>query len=87
MLAQQMLSFEKRHSIQPPSLTHAHELRASIGTKRRLANEESFPSRSRSRSSPGRPSSLPELSKGGSPSKRDSPLGNAHSHSQELHEV
>jgi Ran GTPase-activating protein (RanGAP) involved in mRNA processing and transport len=77
MLAQQMLSFEKRHSIQPPSLTHAHELRASIGTKRRLANEESFPSRSRSRSSPGRPSSLPELSKGGSPSKRDSPLGNA----------
>ena len=42
MLAQQMLSFEKRHSIQPPSLTHAHELRASIGSKRRLANGRPF---------------------------------------------
>eukprot|EP01043_Picozoa_sp_COSAG02_P068433 COSAG02_NODE_11365_length_1739_cov_2.467683_1_plen_342_part_10 len=60
MLAQQMLSFEKRHSIQPPSLTHAHELRASIGTKRRLANEMSFPAR-RTSGSPS-PNRLPELS-------------------------
>lgn len=80
MLAQQMLSFEKRHAIQPPSLTHAHELRASIGTKCRLTNETSFPERSRSRVSRGSPSHalpnrLPELSADvGSPSPtRSSP--------------
>ena len=41
--ARQMLSFEQRHAIQPPSLTHAHELRASVGSKRRAATKASSP--------------------------------------------
>ena len=66
MLAQQMLSFEKRHSIQAPSLTHAQELRAISGAKRRQENEQRFPRRSRSRGNVGGRggSSLPELERG-----------------------
>eukprot|EP01045_Picozoa_sp_COSAG04_P030751 COSAG04_NODE_5449_length_1616_cov_2.299275_1_plen_411_part_01 len=66
MLAQQMLSFEKRHSIQAPSLTHAQELRAISGAKRRQENEQRFPRRSRSRGNIGARggSSLPELERG-----------------------